>query len=213
MANDLSIDTFQNNKEKTKIMTNLVIAVVLVVIGATFSTSGGAAAILGGAAIIGGLYFGYMAYEVLVDPKNERRCKEGYFEQIFTDMRVPQAWIDGDVSVDIDYDIDAKSAVSKAQFDGYGGVFLVSNTAPESTGGLFDAYYIPGNAKAILTKKSTITNTNKNLDNENRTVAKFLYIRAPAKTGNRVLAKEEGLTKDVLSSQSPMPLDVCKPEV
>lgn len=224
MANDVSLETFNNNNEKSKIIANFVIGIVIIIAGIGLAGMGRnpVSLVFGLLMAGGGGYLIYLGYSLLVDVKNERKCKEGYFEQIFQDMRVPQSWIDGDVSVDKDYDIDEKSAVSKAQFNGYGGVFLVSNNEPESTGGLFDAYYIPGNTKAVLTKKSSIVTSDVkkkrfNLDAEGRTIATKLYIKAPAKTGNRVIAKDESGSK--LEITSPIPpdtvyaQDACKTEV
>lgn len=205
MANDISLETLQNNKEKTKVIMYMMIGLILIALGATFAGTGTTPALIGGLlAVAGGGYMAYMGYDMLVDPKNERKCKAGYFEQVFTNVTVPQAWIDGDVAVDIDLDIDEKTAVSKAQFNGYGGVFLVSNIASESTGGNFDAYYVPGNAKAVLTKPASSAATATSvLDANNRTIASKLYIRAGPKSGVRVVAKTDDTRKDEIKSPFP----------
>lgn len=215
MANDVSLDTLKNNKEKTKVIMYFIISLILIALGAAVASTGTTAALVAGTfAFGGGGYLVYLAYELLVDPKNERKCKAGYFTQIFTNMLVPKAYIDGDVAVDVDLDIDEKSAVSKAQFDGYGGVFLVSNIEATSIGGNFDAYYIPGNAKAVLTKSSSKV-SGKVTDSTGRTVADKLYIKADIKTGVRVLAKTDDANK--LEITSPIPpstigKDACESE-
>lgn len=205
MANDLSLDTLKNNKMKTQVIMYLMISLIMIALGATFAGTGTTAALIGGVlAIFGGGYMGYLGYDMLVDPKNERKCKAGYFEQIFTNVTVPQAWIDGDVAIDIELDIDEATAVTNAQFNGYGGVFLVSNIAAESVGGTYDAYYVPGNARAVLTKPSTKV-SGKVTDSTNRTVADKLYIRAGPKTNVRVVAKTDDNSKTEIKS-SPFPL-------
>lgn len=197
MANDVSLETLKNNKEKTKIIVYLMIGLILIALGATFAGTGTTAALIGGAlAVIGGGYMMYMGYDMLIDTKYERRCKQGYFTQVYSNMKVPKKWVDGDVAVDTDVDMSEEDIITKAQFEGYGGVFLVSNNAADSIGGNYDAYYIPGNVKSILTSQLTDTvavapTGNKQKNAAGETIARKLYIAADAATNVRVTAKTD----------------------
>ena len=194
MANDISLDTLQNNKKKTQVIMYMLIALIMIALGATFMGTGTTAALIaGGIGIVAGGYFGYTGYNILIDPKNERRCKQGYFTQVYSNMRVPKKWVSGDVSIDTDIDMSEEDIITKAQFNGYGGVFLVSNISGDSVGGNYDAYYVPGDIKSVLTRQltnlTTVGNTQQNSDGD--TIAWKLYIAADYSTNVRVTAKTD----------------------
>lgn len=194
MANDISYETLKNNKLKSQVILYAVIALMCIAVGAAIAGTGSSAGMIAGGLLAagGGFYFGKMSYDILVDVKNERRCKQSYFTQIYKNMKVPTSWVNGDTAVDTDTDLDELTIITKAQFEGYGGVFLVSNTSTDSVGDNYDAYYIPGNAKAVLTKKLTpLTGQKRNRDSSDNVIAEKLYIAADAKTGVRVIARND----------------------
>jgi hypothetical protein len=199
---DASIGTFTNNKNKNNVIMYAIIGLVLIALGGVLLGSGSTPGMLGGGISIAmGAFFVYRSFSVLTDPANQRKCKSGYFTQIFTNMKVPPKWISGDVAVDLDLDVDEITAITKAQYDGYGGVFLVSNVSSDSIGGNYDAYYIPGNTKTILSSKVDPVN------NPNKFTYGKLYVGADIKTNVRVTVKTDesdvSQRKDVIITGTP----------
>lgn len=151
-SNDVSLETFKNNKQKTYVIGYILMGLMIMAIAAAGASNGGVFLAFGIAGILGGAYLMYMGYETLVDPRNERRCDTRDLLR-YANMEIPANYLNGDAGVDTEIDTDERTILMKVIYSGYGGVYLRSNNAGESIGGNFDAWYIPGNAKATLTEK------------------------------------------------------------
>ncbi len=193
MANDISLETFKNNKKKTTVIMYAVIGLIVIALGGVIaSTGGGPGLIAGGLVIFGGCVMLIKAHGELVDPRNERRCDLRDVVR-YRNMEIPASYLNGDAGVDTDIDIDEKTALMKVLYDGYGGAYLKSNTAATSIGDNFDVWYIPGNARATLTTQLTsATPTNS---------ANRLYVMN--KGENRIIVKDK--SKADKPTISPLP--------
>lgn len=209
-SNDVSFETFKNNKQKTYVVGYIIMGLMIMAVSAAVSQNGGA---MIGVSILGlfaGGYLMYLGYETLVDPKNERRCDISKLGK-FTNMEIPEGYLNGDINVDTDVDMDEYEILMKTVYGNYGGVFLKSNNNPQTAGGKFDAWYIPGNAKSVLSKKVAAGGLN---------VAERLYI---VTTGDkRVVVRDrdspigsDGFRARLFPlSPSPKPfISACDPDV
>lgn len=118
----------------------LFLALVCVAVGASLISS--SPAIGGMIALFGGAGFSYWAYTIATDPKNQKTCNANFFNK--TENVLNPAGDDADTELEITECLAQKNA----QYKGYIGVWLKSNT---TTTGTFDAYYISGDSDTNVT--------------------------------------------------------------
>jgi hypothetical protein len=140
----LNMDTLKNLKTETIIYVSLLLLAALLALGGGASIGGGAGA---GVAVLGFLGFGAGAYVLATNPKNQKTCNASFFN--LTENVLNPAGSDADTELDITECLAQKNA----QYGGYAGVWLSSNTS--TTSGNIDAYYISGDEETTVTLQPT----------------------------------------------------------
>jgi hypothetical protein len=129
----------QENQQK--VVLYLLGALILIMIGISGISSGTAGLVLAAIGIPLGSWLGYTGYNILLDPKNEKKCNAAYWTV------TQNVGFDTDNYDENDMGITLCKAQIKAQYyGGYTGFFCTSNIETEDT---IDAYY-------FTTKKLTI---------------------------------------------------------
>lgn len=196
--NSWSLETFRNNKKKKEFLSFFIGSIMLFIvalagfgIAASAETKGGVGGglFLGTGGIIGGILCMIEADEFLTLKKYEEICNPDFFI-VYNDMKIPDTYRAYDSEINVELDVDEREIARKLQQSNYNGMFLKANTAPTSTGGTYDAYFVPSDAKGVLTK-SNETDPNKK--------ANRLYIIRKGDRAIRVIDEE---------SRSPIPKSI-----
>ena len=146
-SNDVSYETFKNNKKKMNVVMYAVIGLIIIAIGGMVATTGGSGPAIAGLLVFAaGAYSIYYGYEILIDPRNERRANLDYFNQQSC-VTIPAEYLKDGADIDIVLDSMDTALLIKAEYEGYGGVYLKSNTSQFSVGGTFDGFFIPKDTK------------------------------------------------------------------
>lgn len=123
-------------------------AIILIALGAMIGGKGGGAAILFGLAIAagGGGGLGYYAYKTITDPKNEKTCNVNFWNEY--------KCVANPAGTDADYELNISEckAQTDAQYKGYAGVWITSNSSSTSN---VDAFYVSGDKESITTTSDT----------------------------------------------------------
>lgn len=147
----LELKTFTDltRDNQIKVVLYLVGALILIMLGVS-GLSGGlniGSGIMAAIGLGGGAVTGYTGYNILIDPKNEKKCNAAFWTVTNT------IGFDKD-----DYTSDLGTTLCKAQikaeYDGYAGFYCVSNTETENT---IDAYYITLTDSKKLTLRTSGT--------------------------------------------------------
>lgn len=144
MAKKFNIDTIKELKTSALIRSILFLigAIVILAVGLMISKNGGTAAIIG---LIVGLagagWMGYTSYKIVVDPKNAKTCNANFWNKY--------ECISSPTGDDVEEELDTTEckALTKAEYGGYAGVWLKSNTSTNTSN--VDAYYISGDVTSF----------------------------------------------------------------
>jgi hypothetical protein len=211
--NPRNFETLKNNKKIFYVVGFIFGALIAFVaglagIGMMFSPEKSSGKIGGGflaaIGIGGGIYLSILADNELTTPKNEKKCKPDVF-RVYENVKIPAKYISGDEDYEIQLDVPEYETGRKVQVEGYGGVFLKANVAAESSGGNFDAVFIPGNQKAVVLQTAPPY-----APTTPKATTKDFYDRlyVVRRGNNRVVVKLES-TKSPIPETSPIPSFVC----
>ena len=139
------MDTLKNLKMETIIYVAILLVAALIALAGGASIGGGVGA---GVAVAGFLGFGAGAYVLATDSKNQKTCNVNFFN--LTENVLNPAGSDDDTELDITECLAHKNA----QYNGYIGVWLTSNTVTTTSGNI-DAYYISGDSDTVVTLQPT----------------------------------------------------------
>lgn len=207
--NPANLDTLRNNKKAFYVVGFIFGALIAFVMGLagiglaatgdkTSSQIGGG--FLAAIGVGGGIYLSILAHAELTSRKNMKKCIGDDFI-VYTNVKIPAKYIASDAEYDVELDVPEYETGRKVQQEGYGGVFLTSNTAPESVNG-YDAIFIPGDAKAVVLDVPPAATKPAG----DKTYADRLYVMR--KGVNKVQVRDK-TTKSPIPATSPRPLDVC----
>lgn len=148
MAKKFNFDTIKGMRTDAilKALMWMVFSLVLIIVGGTIASKGGAFFIVAGLiiAVLGGGWTGSKAYDIVVDPKNQKTCNANFWNK-YTCISNPS-----DLETDtVELDVTECIAQKNAEYNGYAGVWLVSNTVNTSN---LDAYYISGDVTELSVK-------------------------------------------------------------
>ena len=148
---EVSPETFSGMTpaKQGEFLIQIVIAFVLLAMISIAIKVGGPAAIVGGiVSLVGGYYFGNRGYNILVDPKSQKKMNLAYWNT-FTCVAIPNDYLDDSGDFSLDLEVTKEDALIKGQYGGYAGVYLRSNLSPDSSGIFFDAFYVPPGQRVI----------------------------------------------------------------
>ena len=132
----------------------LIGGLVLISVGAMIASKEGAnwIVIAIGAAVAGaGAWFGvYGAYQMVIDPKNAKTCNVNFWNKY--------ECVANPAGTDAEYELDITEckAQTDAEYKGYAGVWLRSNSTNTSN---VDAFYIPGDKTSLTLTSDPSKNT------------------------------------------------------
>lgn len=142
-----NMDTLKNLKTSAMLFIALWIFGLIVCLGMAAALADSSAIMAGVIGLGGGAACGYMAYATAVSSKNQKTCESKLWNKT-CGMKPPSKYLaDGD-EADFDLEITECEALKKANYGGYSGVYLVSNTSTAGSTSV-DAYYIPGDVETI----------------------------------------------------------------
>jgi len=156
--------TFRLSKKKGQIIGYAIGAALLLllsVVGMGLLLSGdtpgkqgaGAVMALAGAAV--GIFLAIKADDLLTNKKYEQKCDPDFF-LVYDNLALPESYTAADSEIYVELDVDEYETARKIQTDlNKRGVFLRSNTSDKSTGGNYDAFFIPSTTKALLTRPAS----------------------------------------------------------
>lgn len=153
MAEKLELDTVKNMKPSALLMAIIWLmgSLILIAFGASIAGSGGKVyLILGLVAVAGGSWLLYdKVYKAIIDPKNQKTCNTAFWNT-YSCVANPT-----DSDADTETDITECIALTNAQYKGYAGVWLKSNTQTASSN--VDAFYISGDTTTVALTNDTST--------------------------------------------------------
>lgn len=163
---DLSTDilfSMRPDKQATTAL-YLVAAFVLLALVPVAIKIGGPAGLFGAlCAFIGTGIFGKKGYDLVVDPKNQKKANLLFWNS-FDCVKIPDNYLSEDTDIPIELDVLKENALIKAEYDKYSGVYLRSNLSSDSVGGNFDAFYIPENIKVVKPDSYRLRDTDSGFD-------------------------------------------------
>ena len=154
---EVSIETFtgMTPPKQMEFVVQIFIAIVcLAMISVGINIGGMPAVGIGGASLVGAYIFGNNGYEILVDPKNQKKMNLAYWNQ-FSCVKIPNEYLDDSGDFTVDLEISKEDALIKAEYARNSGVYLRSNLSTDSTGTFFDAFYIPAGQRVVKAVPAT----------------------------------------------------------
>ena len=154
---EVSIETFtgMTPPKQMEFVVQIFIAIVcLAMISVGINIGGMPAVGIGGASLVGAYIFGNNGYEILVDPKNQKKMNLAYWNQ-FSCVKIPNEYLDDSGDFTVDLEISKEDALIKAEYARNSGVYLRSNLSNDSTGTFFDAFYIPAGQRVVKAVPAT----------------------------------------------------------